>query len=191
MTRKTAHQSFQGSVRQHPAAEVEPTRIKRGVWKDQLLIDRSLRGMAALTALFALGTFIIIAVYIQPFANRSNKNSSSIGGETRICKDMTMTNTALLLLINVAATMILGMSNTYQQLVTSLTLGDLKNMLQKYGDSRVRTNSPFNINQKKGRKKTVMPGLVTSHHNKSACSFLSQFIDRALYNSGTSSDRRI
>jgi hypothetical protein len=152
MRRKPVPGSFQGSVRRHPAAEVEPTRIKRGVWKDQLLIDRSLRGMAALTTLFALGIFIIIAAHIQPFANRANKNTSSIGGETRSCKDVTITNTALLLLINVAATMILGMSNTYQQLVTSLTIGDLKNMLQKFGDSRVGTNSPFNINHKKEGK---------------------------------------
>jgi hypothetical protein len=117
--------------------------------------------MAALTALFAFGVFIIIAVHIQPFAHRSNKNSSSIGGETRSCKDVTMTNTALLLLINVAATTILGMSNTYQQLVTSLTIGDLKNMLQKYGDSKVGTNSPFNINKKKdGRRKSWLAWLL-------------------------------
>jgi hypothetical protein len=161
ITRRTVPQSFQGSVRRQAAADIEPTRIKRGVWKDQLLIDRSLRGMAALTALFAFGVFIIIAVHIQPFAHRSNKNSSSIGGETRSCKDVTMTNTALLLLINVAATMVLGMSNTYQQLITSLTIGDLKMMLQKYGDSKVGTNSPFNINKKKdGRRKSWLAWLL-------------------------------
>jgi hypothetical protein len=161
MRRKPVPGSFQGSVRRHPAAEVEPTRIKRGVWKDQLLIDRSLRGMAALTALFALGIFIIIAAHIQPFANRANMYTSSIGGKTRSCKDVTMTNTALLLLINAAATMILGMSNTYQQLVTSLTIGDLKNMLQKFGDSKVGTNSPFNINHKKeGKRKSWLAWLL-------------------------------
>jgi len=87
MRRKPVPGSFHGSVRRHPAAEVEPTRIKRGVWKDQLLIDRSLRGMAALTALFALGIFIIIAAHIQPFANRANMYTSSIGGKTRSCND--------------------------------------------------------------------------------------------------------
>ncbi|KAF2798411.1 hypothetical protein K505DRAFT_195605, partial [Melanomma pulvis-pyrius CBS 109.77] len=154
MRRKPVPGSFQGSVRRHPAAEVEPTRIGRGVWEDQLLIDRSLRGMAALTGLFAFGLFIVIATHIKPFSTRVNKNTTSVGGETRNCKDVTMTNTALLLLINVAATMILGMSNTYQQLVTSLTTSDLKYMLQKFGDSRVGTNSPFNINHKKEGKRS-------------------------------------
>ncbi|KAE9962262.1 hypothetical protein BLS_000582 [Venturia inaequalis] len=44
--------------------------------------------------------------------------------------------------------MVLGMSNTYQQLVTSLDAVDIPAMLQKYGDSKVGTNSPFSINRK-------------------------------------------
>ena len=40
--------SYEGSIRRHPAAEIEPTRIGRGIWKDQLLVDRSLRTMAFL-----------------------------------------------------------------------------------------------------------------------------------------------
>ena len=59
---------------------------------------------------------------------------------------------AFLLIINVAATMILGMSNTYQQLVTSLKISDIKWVLQKFGDSRVGTNSPFSINRKREGK---------------------------------------
>lgn len=57
-------------------------------------------------------------------------------------------------LINVASTMVLGMSNTYQQLATALQVGDVAYMLSKYGDYRVGTNSPFAINYKRtGRLK--------------------------------------
>ena len=57
------------------------------------------------------------------------------------------------LLINIAATLILGMSNTYQQLVTSLRFDEIRWVLSKRGDSRVGTNSPTNINHKKRGKR--------------------------------------
>lgn len=64
-------------------------------------------------------------------------------------------------LINVAATMILGMSNTYQQLLTALKVDDLKHALYKYGDARVGTNSPFSINHKrKGRLKAWLAWIL-------------------------------
>jgi hypothetical protein len=57
--------------------------------------------------------------------------------------------------------MILGMSNTFQQIVTSLKISDLKYMLSKYGDSRVGTNSPFNIQHKQhGKRKAWAAWLV-------------------------------
>jgi hypothetical protein len=50
--------------------------------------------------------------------------------------------------------MVLGMSNTYQQIVTSLRISDLRYALSKFGDSRVGTNSPLNIRHKeKGKKR--------------------------------------
>jgi hypothetical protein len=141
-------------VERHPAADIETTRIRRGLWKDQLLVDRSLRTMAATTSVFAIGMLILIILYAPYFRNRAHPISSSVGGSTRSCEAVTKTNTALLLLINVCATMVLGMSNTYQQLVTSLTVSELKYVLSKFGDSRVGTNSPFSINHKKdGRKR--------------------------------------
>ncbi|KAF2112122.1 hypothetical protein BDV96DRAFT_498668, partial [Lophiotrema nucula] len=153
--RKPVPGYMRGSIRRHPAAEIHPTRIGRGVWKDQLLVDRSIRTMAVLTFLFAVAMFIVIGTNIKAFYNRANKFTSSVGGETRSCKEVTHTNTALLLLINVAATMVLGMSNTYQQLVTSLKISDLKHMLKKFGDSRVGTNSPFTIQHKEtGKRKS-------------------------------------
>ena len=41
------------------------------------------------------------------------------------------------------------MSNTYQQLVTSLDVDDIKWALSKAGDARVGTNSPFSIKMKR------------------------------------------
>jgi hypothetical protein len=118
------------------------------------LSDRSLRSMAALMTAFAIAMIILVISYSKHFGARANRNTSSVGGDTQSCKDVTRTNTALLLLINVCATMVLGMSNTYQQLVTSLKISDLKHALSKFGDSRVGTNSPFSIKHKKeGRKR--------------------------------------
>lgn len=151
--RKPLPNNLFGSIRRHPAAEIEAARIGPGVWKDQLLVDRSLRTMAATMTLFAVAMIILIATHAEFFRNRANRNTSSVGGDTGSCETVTTRNTVFLLLINVCATMILGMSNTYQQLVTSLKVGDLKHMLSEFGDSRVGTNSPFNINHKReGRK---------------------------------------
>lgn len=153
--RKPLPRYLRGSIRVHPAAEIEPNRIGKGVWKDQLLNDRSLRGMAALMTLFAIGMIVLIALYAEHFRDRVNMNTTSVGGDTRSCDEVAYINTAMLLLINVCATMILGMSNTYQQLVTAIRITDLKHVLSKFGDSRVGTNSPFSINQKReGRKRS-------------------------------------
>lgn len=153
--RKPLPRYLRGSVRVHHAADIEPVRVAKGVWHDQLLIDRSLRGMAALMTMFAIGMIILIAVYANRFRDRVNNNTTSVGGNAQSCKAVTKTNTAMLLLINVCATMILGMSNTYQQLITSVKITDLKHVLSKFGDSRVGTNSPFSINQKReGRKRS-------------------------------------
>ena len=56
------------------------------------------------------------------------------------------------LLINIASTMVLGMSNTYQQLASALDVTDIRWALEKKGDARVGTNSPFSINRKRTGK---------------------------------------
>lgn len=117
--RKPLPRYLRGSIRRHPAADLEPTRVGRGLWKDQLLSDRSLRGMAGLMVVLAFAMVILVACFARFFTQRANRNTSSVGGETQSCKTVTRTNTAFLLLINVCATMILGMSNTFQQYVTS------------------------------------------------------------------------
>ncbi|KAG9187588.1 hypothetical protein G6011_05459 [Alternaria panax] len=145
---------LRGSIKRHAAADVEPARVGRGIWKDQLLSDRSFRTMAATMSVLALGMIILVACNIEHIVKRNNLGSTSVGGKTDSCKRVTHTNTALLLLINICATMVLGMSNTYQQIVTSLKISDLKHALSKFGDSRVGTNSPFNIRHKEyGRKR--------------------------------------
>jgi hypothetical protein len=133
--RKPLPRYMQGSIHKHPAAEIEPTRVKRGVWKDQLLVDRSLRLMSLLMSAFAIAMLVVIATHAKAFGARVNKFTSSVGGESQDCHTVTSTNTAILLVVNVAATMVLGMSNTYQQIVTSLQTSDLKHMLKRFGVS--------------------------------------------------------
>ncbi|KAL8935344.1 MAG: hypothetical protein Q9216_005474 [Gyalolechia sp. 2 TL-2023] len=124
-----------------------------GWWKHQMLADRSFRTMAALTTVFAFIMIIICLVYFPDLVKRANKHSTSVGGKAdQTCSSMEGKNVFIHLLINVAATMILGMSNTYQQLITSLSTSELRWALSKHEDSRVGTNSPFNINHKKSKK---------------------------------------
>jgi hypothetical protein len=54
--RKPLPRYLRGSIRRHAAADIKPARIGRGVWKDQLLSDRSFRTMAALMTVFAFGS---------------------------------------------------------------------------------------------------------------------------------------
>ena len=109
--------------------------------------------MAALTSLFALITFMICAAYIEPFTNRRNKNTTSVHRQDgNDCATVERQNVAAHLLINIASTMVLGMSNTYQQLASALTIDDVRSALEKKGDARFGTNSPFSINNRKKGK---------------------------------------
>ncbi|RDW82971.1 hypothetical protein BP5796_04462 [Coleophoma crateriformis] len=127
---------------------------KPGWWKKQMLVDRSLRTMAAFTALCALIMCIIVFTYLKDFMTRLNKNSTSVGGSHgESCHNMESRNIAVHFFINIAATLILGCSNTYQQLVTALKVSEMRWMLSKRGDSKVGTNSPWSINHKQQGKK--------------------------------------
>ncbi|TGO81437.1 hypothetical protein BPOR_1154g00020 [Botrytis porri] len=109
---------------------------KDGWWKQQMLVDRSLRSMAGFTLLCAIIMFIIMVAYLPAFNSRLNKQSTS----------------AVHLFINIAATMILGCSNTYQQLVTAPLVEEIPFILSKKGDAKCGTNSPWNINVKRSGK---------------------------------------
>lgn len=52
-----------------------------GWWHKQMLVDRSLRSMAAFTAVSAVIMLIILISYLPAFANRVNHNSTSVGGK--------------------------------------------------------------------------------------------------------------
>lgn len=54
---------------------------KDGWWKQQMLVDRSLRTMAGLTFLSAMIMLIIIVAYLPQFTKRLNKSSTSVGGK--------------------------------------------------------------------------------------------------------------
>ncbi|MCJ1478825.1 hypothetical protein MMC13_007509 [Lambiella insularis] len=111
--------------------------VDQGGWFwHQMLVDRSLRSMAVLTTVFAFMMLILCFAYFGDFINRTNKKSTS----------------ALHLFLNIAATATLGMSNTFQTIVSSLKANEVRWAFSKYGDARVGTNSPFNINRKKTGK---------------------------------------
>lgn len=143
----------------------------KGWWKQQMLVDRSLRSMAALTGTFALIMVIICLAYLPDLRHRMNDHSTSVGGSRQSCESVERTDVvsylmrplatttnperilkAIHLLINIAATMTLGMSNTYQQLVTSLRASEIPWILSTHEDSRVGTNSPMTIRHKKNGK---------------------------------------
>ncbi|KAF7880702.1 uncharacterized protein EAF01_011971 [Botrytis porri] len=130
---------------------------KDGWWKQQMLVDRSLRSMAGFTLLCAIIMFIIMVAYLPAFNSRLNKQSTSVGGKDgESCESMEsrniMSRIAVHLFINIAATMILGCSNTYQQLVTAPLVEEIPFILSKKGDAKCGTNSPWNINVKRSGK---------------------------------------
>ena len=53
---------------------------KDGWWNGQMLIDKSLRSMAALTAFFALILTTLCVAYFPAFLTRLNRHSTSVGG---------------------------------------------------------------------------------------------------------------
>lgn len=116
---------------------------RSGWWNKQMLVDRSLRSMAAFTTACAVIMLIILFSYLPAFSRRINHNSTSVGGKNgESCHTAEARNIAIHLFVNIAATMILGCSNTYQQLVTSLKVDEIRWVLSKRGDSKVGTNSP-------------------------------------------------
>ena len=67
----------------------EPTSTPPGWWQDQMLFDRSIRSMAALTALYAFIMSIVCAVKLKPLINRTNVGSTSVSmGDQKVCGDL-------------------------------------------------------------------------------------------------------
>jgi hypothetical protein len=70
------------SLRRHSTFDGNFAQGKPGWWKKQMLVDRSLRSMAAFTAICALIMLIIVISYLPAFAKRLNRNSTSVGGNS-------------------------------------------------------------------------------------------------------------
>lgn len=136
-----------------------------------MLVDRSLRSMAGFTSVCAIVMLIIVCCYLPAFKKRLNTHSTSVGGkdgencstsqsrtivsafEKLSCNSKLISlSKATHLFINIAATMLLGCSNTYQQLVTSLKVDEIPWVLCQRGDSKVGLNSPWSINHKRAGK---------------------------------------
>ena len=75
---------------------VENTRFasgRSGWWKQQMLVDRSLRTMAGTTSLFALIMMIFSIRYFPYFLARKNPDSTSVGSQTgHDCGSLETTN---------------------------------------------------------------------------------------------------
>ena len=66
---------------------------RSGWWKQQMLVDRSLRSMAALMSLFAVIMTIVCIVYMPELVGRHNKTSTSVGSNNgRSCESLEATN---------------------------------------------------------------------------------------------------
>ena len=64
-----------------------------GWWKEQMLVDRSLRTMAGLTSIFALIMMILSIRYLPELIARKNITSSSVGSQTvQDCGSLEATN---------------------------------------------------------------------------------------------------
>lgn len=65
----------------------------KGWWNRQMLVDRSLRSMAALTTLLAIIMISLCAAYMSDFVKRTNKNSTSVGSKKpQSCKSLEAKN---------------------------------------------------------------------------------------------------
>ncbi|GME40635.1 hypothetical protein GTA08_BOTSDO10669 [Neofusicoccum parvum] len=117
--------------------ERENTRPGSGLWTELMLVDRTLRGMAGLTTLFAVIMVVICVAYAKRFDDHIDHMPNSTSVRISSGKRSAMNHKAegFKFLINVAATMILGMSNTYQQLLTALKVDDLKHVLYNAKDA--------------------------------------------------------
>ena len=75
-----------------PSSTNEITSNGKGWWKEQMLVERSLRSMAALTSIFALIMVVTCARYFGDFVSRKNKKSTSVGVKLQGCENIERTD---------------------------------------------------------------------------------------------------
>ena len=62
------------------------------LWKGQMLVDRSLRGMALLTSLMAIGMLIVVFVWIPDYSRNENAESTAVFAGEESCKSASAKN---------------------------------------------------------------------------------------------------
>jgi hypothetical protein len=82
-----------------------------GWWKRQMLVDRSLRSMAALTSIFAIVMIAVCAACANQFIHRGNPNSTSVGGLSgESCSNMEGRNVVCFPSLHKWAPLLMGIS---------------------------------------------------------------------------------
>ena len=72
---------YSSTTRENPTPE-EPFAVgEKGWWDRQMLVDRSLRSMAALTTIFAIIMISVCCTFMHDFTHRKNLHSTSVGFE--------------------------------------------------------------------------------------------------------------
>jgi len=121
-----------------------------------MLLDRSLMAIAISVCVLAIATCCLAVISFRDYLQLKHLNpfttSVAIDRDSESCNAMDTKSIIVHLAINIFATVLLGVSNTYQQLASGLTADDLKAALRKYGDVTVGTNSPFSIKHKQKGK---------------------------------------
>ena len=68
-----------------------------------MLVDRSLRGMALLTSVFALGMLIVTFVWIPDYSRNENTQSTAVFAGEESCKSASAKNLVCLCLVQLVS----------------------------------------------------------------------------------------
>jgi hypothetical protein len=93
-----------------------------GLWKNQMLVDRSIRGMALLTSFFAISMLIIVVVWIPDYMRNENGESTSVFAAEETCKSASTKN---LVCFKVSARMQLMINLNRLSILSSILLPQL------------------------------------------------------------------
>ena len=84
---------YGGPRREKPVNDPQIASGGSGWWKEQMLVDRSLRTMAGLTSMFALIMMILSIRYLPDLIASKNETSTSVGSQTgQDCRSLETTN---------------------------------------------------------------------------------------------------
>ena len=72
---------YSRSARGNSSSDQQFTVRQEGWWDRQMLVDRSLRSMAALTTVFAIIMIALCCTYMSDSINRPNRQTTSVGSK--------------------------------------------------------------------------------------------------------------